>query len=153
MLNVSSCWRNDSGMSMTAWVAAAKRVEQRRPRASSTGDPSQNRVNVGMSIDGVSLTRGVGSSQPRSGPGLNARHQRVLSCVRLLRLFTLDMKYARTEYVPVAYSRRNTGRSSGKASITGCAEPIMLPMLTITSAPKWPFLKTEKRRKGIAWRC
>jgi len=38
--------------------------------------------------------------------------------------------------ITVVYSRKNTGRSSGKPSMTGCAVPNMLPMVTITKAPK-----------------
>ena len=39
-------------------------------------------------------------------------------------------------YPTVVYSRKNTGRSRGKPSMTGCAVPNMLPMVTMTKAPK-----------------
>jgi hypothetical protein len=45
-------------------------------------------------------------------------------------------KYENAEYVPVAYSRMNIGRSKGNASMTDCAGPNMAEMNTIVRAPK-----------------
>ena len=50
---------------------------------------------------------------------------------------SLDKKYGTAPYEPLAYSRRNTGRSSGKVSIVGCASPNMPPIPSWTNTPNW----------------
>ena len=48
----------------------------------------------------------------------------------------LERKYGMGSIVPVAYSRRNIGRSKGNASSMGWAEPNIPDMARKVSAPK-----------------